>query len=108
MSGEIHIGDNIYQTGSASIGKIQHQAPVDSLSALREMITLAMDLRAHVSAFDGQAIEESVRVVQQGKSADRGALRRALTNLIGVATMAGAVGGPVLDAAMKVKEIFGL
>src|SRR6185437_2006662 len=108
MSGEIHIGDNIYQSGPASFGKIQYQGPPDSQAALREMIKLAIDLGCYVRALDREAIDESVQVVRQGERAERGALRRAPVNLIGIATMAGAAGSRVLDAAIKVKELFGL
>jgi hypothetical protein len=108
MSGDIHIGDNIYQSGPASIGKVQFQGSLDSRAALREMIDLAIELGTQMSATDRESIGESIQVVQQGESAGRGALRRALANIVGIATMAGATGGPVLDAALKVKELFGL
>lgn len=108
MSGEIHIGDNIYQSGAASIGKIQYQGSPDSQAALREMINLAMELATQVNATDREAINESAQVARQAERAERGALRRALANLIGVATMAGTAGSPMLDAALKVKELFGL
>jgi hypothetical protein len=108
MRGEMHIGDNIHQSGPASIGKIQYQGGLDPQAALREMINLAMDLGAQVGAEHREAINESIQVIRQGENAGRGALRRAVANLIGIAAMAGAVGGPVLDAALKVKELFGL
>lgn len=108
MSGEMHIGDNIYQSGPASIGKIQHQGLSDPQAALREMINLAANLGVQVSTMDREAINESIQVIEQGEKAERGALRRAVANLIGIAAMAGAAGGPVLDAALKVKELFGL
>jgi hypothetical protein len=72
------------------------------------MIDLAIDLGTQMSATDRESIGESIQVVRQGESAGRGALRRALANIVGTATMAGATGGPVLDAALKVKELFGL
>jgi hypothetical protein len=108
MSGDVHFGDNIYQSGAGSIGKIQYQGPPDAQAALGELINLAMDLGAQVSAIDREAIQESIEVVRQGKRAEPGALRRALASLIGIATMAGAAGSALLDAALKAKEVFGL
>jgi hypothetical protein len=108
VSGEVHIGDNIYQSGTGNIGKIHYQGSTDLRGALREMVTLAMDLRVQVSTSDREVIDESLEVVRQGTGAESGTLRRALGNLIGIATMAGAVGGPALNAALKVKDLFGL
>lgn len=108
MSDEIHIGDNIHQSGPGSIGKIHYQGPTDSQGALQEMVAVVMELRARVGAADREVINESVEIVRQGSGAERAALRRALGNLIGIATMVGAAGGPALDAALKVKGLFNL
>jgi hypothetical protein len=99
-----HQGDNINVSGQGNIGaiKFQNQGAADPQAALREMIGLVMALR------DRQVLDESVKVVQMGANADKGALRRALSNVIGIATMVGAAGAPVLDAALKVKELFGV
>jgi hypothetical protein len=108
MTSEVHIGDNIHQSGHGSIGKVYNQGPVDSQATLREMVTLAMDLRARVTPMDRDIIDESVEIVRRGRGVERDAFRRALGNLIGIATMAGAVGGPALDVALKLKKLFGL
>jgi hypothetical protein len=105
-----HQGDNINVSGQGNIGaiKFQNQGAADPATALREMIGLVTALRGQVAADDRQVLDESVKVVQRGADADKGALRRALSNIVGIATMVGAAGSPVLDAALKVKELFGV
>ena len=67
-----------------------------------------MALRGQVTADDRQVLDESVKVVRMGANADKGVLRRALSNVVGIATMVGAAGAPALDAALKVKELLGV
>lgn len=108
MSGEIHIGDSIHQTGAGSIGKIQYQGPAEPQAALRDMIRLAMELRTQASDADQGVIDESAGAARDSGHTDQGALRQAVNRLITVATKAGAVGVPLLEAALKVKALFGL
>jgi hypothetical protein len=108
MSGDIHIGDSIHQSGAGSIGKVQYQGPVEQQAALREMIRLATELRARVGDADRDAIDEFVDVAEEGERTDQGALRQVVSSLITVAAKAGAVGTPLLDAALKVKALFSL
>jgi hypothetical protein len=103
-------GHVIGQTGnnnSVEIGS-RNQVSADPQAALRELVSLVIALRPQVNPASQPAIDESLAVVRQGDRADRGALSRGLGNLIGIATMAGTVGGPVVDAALKVKELLGL
>lgn len=103
-------GHVIKQTGnnnSIEIGS-RNQVSADPQAALRELVSLVIALRPQVSPASQPAIDESLAVVRQGERAERGALSRGLGNLIGIATMAGTVGGPVVDAALKVKELLGL
>ena len=83
------------------------QGPGDTAAALREMITLIQELRAQVTPADRATLDESASVIRQGERAEPGALRRAVGAVIGIATMAGTVGGPALDAALKVKQLLG-
>jgi len=109
-SATYNYGHVIRQTGdnnSVEIGS-RNQVPADPRAALSELVSLVAALRSQVSPASQPAIDESLAVVRQGDRADRGALSRGLGNLIGIATMAGAVGGPVVDAALKVKELLGL
>jgi len=103
-------GHLINQTGdnnSVEIGS-RNQLSADPQAALRDLVSLAVALRAQVSPDSQPGIDESLAIVSQGERADRGALSRGLGHLIGIATMAGTVGGPVVDAALKVKELLGL
>jgi hypothetical protein len=86
----------------------KHPRPSDPRAALREMINLAVDFGAQASTAHREVINESLQVIRQGENVGRGALRCAVTNIIGVAAMAGSAGGPLLDAALKVKGLFGL
>ena len=109
MSTNYHWGDNITQYGDYSnVTLNKNQGSADAQAVLRELVSLVVALRAQVGPADQQAIDESVAVVRQGDRAERGALGRGLGRLIGIATMAGTAGAPVLDAALKVKDLFGL
>lgn len=104
-----HQGDNINVSGHGNIGaiKIRNQAAADPQAAMRELAGLITALKNQVTADDRQILDESARAVQMSAGSDKNALRRALSNVVGIASMAGAVGAPVLDAALKVKELFG-
>lgn len=104
-----HNGDIISVSGHGNIGavKFSSQEAADPQAAVRELASLVVALHCKVAADDRQVLDESVRAVQMNASSDRSALRRALSNVIGIATMAGAAGAPALDAALKVKELFG-
>jgi len=72
------------------------------------MIVLIRELRSQVTPVDRAAPGESSSVLRQGERAEPGALRRAVGAVIGIATMAGTVGGPALDAALKVRQLLGV
>src|SRR5258708_5263421 len=93
-----HQGDNINVSGQGNIGaiKFQNQAAADPQAVLRETIGLVMALRGQVAADDRQVLDESVKIVRLGANADKSALHRALSNVIGIARMAGAAGAPAL------------
>lgn len=104
-----HQGDNINVSGHGNIGaiRIRNQVAADPQAAMRDLAGLIMTLRDKVAADDRRILDESVRTVQMSAGSDKSALRRALSNVAGIASMAGAVGAPALDAALKVKELFG-
>lgn len=108
MSDDIHIGDTINQSGAGSIGKVQYQGQAEPRAALRDMVRLAMELRDRVGDQDRAIIDECAGVAGDREHPDQGALRRAVTSLITVAAKAGAIGVPLLDAAVKVKTLCGL
>lgn len=110
MSNNYHWGDNnITQHGAhSSVTFNQGHGSADPQAVLRELVGLVSAMRTQVSPADQQAIDESMAIVRQGDRAERGALGRGLGRLIGIATMAGTAGAPVLDAALKVKDLFNL
>jgi hypothetical protein len=118
MGSNYHYGDSVTNTnyGSQNVqfGPNSHmrvtnsQGSADTTAALREMVMLIQELRAQVTPADRQALDESASVLRQGERAEPGVLRRAVGTVIGIATLAGSVGGPALDAALKVKELLGL
>jgi hypothetical protein len=103
-----HYGDNINQYGDHNVGKITYQAPADPRLALLEVIRLARELRGHVPVADRQVIDESVKVLSRGDTADHGSLRRALSGIAGIATLVGEVGAPVIEAVHKVIAALGV
>lgn len=96
------LGSNNHMTVNDS------QGPEDTAGALREMIALIQELRSQVTPADRADLDESTRVLRQGERAEPGALRRAVGAVIGIATMAGTVGAPALDAALKAKQLLGV
>jgi hypothetical protein len=101
----IHFGDNVIQSGDHNIGVIKNQDPQ---MALRELVSLAAILRGQVPEGDRGVIDESIETIQSGGHRDKGALRRALGTIAGIAAVAGEVGVPVIEAVRKVTAAFGL
>ena len=108
MSSNFHFGDEVTQYGNHNVGMIKNQGPADPRAAFRDMIHAVQVLRGQVSADDRQVIDESIRAIGTGENVDKGTLHRALGKIAGVATMAGQVGAPVVQAVVAVKAAFGL
>jgi hypothetical protein len=109
MTSNFYGDQHVTVTGSNNVGinngtYNNHQAgPQD---ALRELVDVVDALRAQVSAPDREVIDASMRTVRAG--AEPGAVRRALGQLAGVATVVGQVGVPVVEAVRKVMAAFGM
>jgi hypothetical protein len=65
-------------------------------------------VRDEVPAADRQVIDESMNTVNRGADAEKGTLRRALSNIAGIAAMVGEFGVPVIDSVRKVMAAFGI
>jgi hypothetical protein len=107
-------GDQVIQVGNHNIGIIKDQAektpqaaPAELRAALAELKAVIAVLRSQVAADDRKVIDGAVETIGSGASPDRGSLRRALTSIAGIATLAGAVGAPVIEAIRKVMAAFG-
>jgi len=101
-------GNFVTQYGPNSLGMVNNNAPVDRQVALRDMIDAIQILRGQVSPDDRQVIDESMRTIGTGTDVQPQHLRRSLSNLVGIATVVGQVGVPVVEAVRKVMTAFGL
>ncbi len=101
----IHFGDNVVQRGDHNIGIIKSQDPQ---AALRELVSLVEILRDQVPADDRTVVDQSLKTIEAGGNGDKGALRRALGNIAGVAAVVGEIGVPVIEAVRKVTAAFGI
>jgi hypothetical protein len=108
MSGNLHYGDNVTQHGNHNVGIIKNQGPADPQAAFREMIIAVQVLRGQVSTADRQVIDESMKAIGTGDNVEKGTLRRALSNIAGVATVVGQVGVPVIESVRAVMAALGL
>ena len=103
------IGEQYNISGKHNVGKIEtNYGNADAHASLRELMAAVEVLRGHLSAADRQVIDESVETVRRGNQAEGGKLRRALSNIAGVATVVGQVGVPVIEAVRKVMTALGM
>lgn len=107
MTSNFYGGNHVTQYGSHNIGMINNSA-ADPQAALQEMIAMVRALRSHVSAAEGQRIDESINAIGTGADVRPPVLRRALADLAGIATVAGQVGAPVVEAIRSVMRAFGM
>jgi hypothetical protein len=103
-----HYGDNINQSGSHNTINKNTSYGGDPQTAFQEMIAAVTALRARVAPDDRQAIDESMRVIGDGRNVEPGRMKRALATIMGVATMVGQVGAPVIEAVRKVMSALGV
>lgn len=108
MSGDYHFGDEVTQYGDHNVGIVKNQGPVNPQAALQEMISLVQTLRGQVTAVDRQVIDESMDTIGTGNNVEKGALRRALSNIAGIAAMVGEFGVPVIESIRRVMAAFGV
>lgn len=104
MSGNYHFGDNFVQIGDNNIGAIKNQGPSDPLG---EVVSLVALLHDHVSTDDRRVIDEAMEVIRT-EHPEKGALRRALSSIAGIAIIVGDVGAPVIEAIRRVSAALGL
>jgi hypothetical protein len=100
-------GNHVTQHGDHNTGMVNN-VQAGPQATLQEMVRLAEVLRGRVDPVDRQVIDDSLREIGSGAGADKGAFRRALGGLAGVAAVVGEVGAPVVEAVRKVTAAFGL
>ncbi|MFI6000031.1 hypothetical protein ACIA98_06390 [Streptomyces sp. NPDC051366] len=103
------VGDNFQVYGTNNIGKIgtQNNAPQDPQAALQELISLIQVLRGRVPEGDRADLDESLDTLTED-NVERGAFRRALGRISGVAQLVGEVGVPVAEAVRRVLALSGM
>jgi hypothetical protein len=108
VGGDKFGGDKVSVRGNHNVGMIKNQGTADPREALHEMINAVQVLRGQVSAADRQVIDESMNIVHRADNVEKGTLRRALSNIAGVAAMVGRVGVPVIESVRAVMAAFGM
>ncbi|MER7674644.1 hypothetical protein ACFVXG_29400 [Kitasatospora sp. NPDC058162] len=103
MSNSFHFGDSVTQHGDHNIGIVKNQGPVDPQAALRELVTAVQRLRDQVPAEDREVLDESLEAIGDGSEASPSALRRALRNISGVASLVRA-GAPVVESVRRILD----
>jgi hypothetical protein len=104
---DYRFGDEVLQIGDHNIGIIKNEARDSVQDALRELVALVAALRSQVPDADRDVIDSAMGVITVGDSTDKGSLRRALSNIAGIAAVVGEVGVPVIEAIRKVAAAFG-
>ncbi|MCC0096015.1 hypothetical protein K7B10_14730 [Streptomyces flavotricini] len=102
------VGDNFQVFGTNNIGKIgtQNNAPQDPQAALQDLIGLIEVLRGRVQEDDRAVLDASLDTLTED-GVERGAFRRALGSVSGVAQLVGEIGLPVAEAVRRVMALFG-
>ncbi|MGW3085730.1 hypothetical protein [Streptomyces sp. NPDC001108] len=103
MSNSFHIGDSVTQHGDHNTGIVKNQAPADPAAALQTLVAAVRLLHDQVPVEDQQVIDDALQTIEAGPDVPRGTLRRALSNIAGIATMVGGVGVPVIEAVNGVR-----
>ncbi|ROQ95858.1 hypothetical protein EDE04_2311 [Streptomyces sp. 2132.2] len=103
------VGDNFQVFGTNNIGKIgtQNNAPQDPQAALQDLIGLIEVLRGRVQDDDRAVLDASLDTLTE-QGVERGAFRRALGSVFGVAQLVGEIGHPVAEAVRRVMALFGV
>ncbi|MET9853441.1 hypothetical protein ABZY57_10890 [Streptomyces sp. NPDC006450] len=85
----------------------QQAAPATSQEAIRQLAELLMELRAQVTPAGAGTIDTNLPVIVSEESAPE-ARHGALMAVLGIATLAGEVGLPIIEAVRRVLELMGL
>jgi hypothetical protein len=111
MTSNYHGGQHVTVHGTNNVGinnGTYNNGPAVPQDALRELVEAVNALRGQVSPADREVIDASLTTVGRGADAEPQPMRRALSDLAGVAAVVGQVGFPVIEAVRKVMAAFGL
>ncbi|MEU0737927.1 hypothetical protein [Streptomyces sp. NPDC006134] len=101
MSGDYHFGDRIYQVGNYNTGTNRVYGSGIGSEAHSQLLSAVRELRTQVSDQNQRLIDEHLPALEAAEQTDPSRLHRALTTVAGVASLAGAVGLPVLEAVQQ-------
>lgn len=115
MSGDQHYylgsGDHVTLhggTGNVGIDKRvtpAHVPPAAVQEALRELLVLIQDLRAHVPPVSAGVLDDSLPALRAEADVQPQERHRALLAVAGIAATIGALGVPIVEAIGKVLEL---
>ncbi|MFF1409749.1 hypothetical protein ACFVX6_08125 [Streptomyces sp. NPDC058289] len=115
-SSSYHYGDSVTVNGSGNIGIVKNQsptigapqaAPVTPQEAIQQLERLLLELRAQVTPAGAGTIDTNLPVIVSPESGPE-ARHGALMAVLGLATLAGEVGRPIIEAVGRVLELLGL
>lgn len=111
-----HYGDSVTVNGSGNIGIVKNQsptigggqaAPLSPQEAVQQLERLLLELRGQVTPAGAGTIDTNLPVIVSAESAPE-ARHGALMAVLGIATLAGEVGRPIIEAVGRVLELLGL
>lgn len=106
-----YFGDHVTMdggTGNTGIDKrTVQQLPPEAQAALRELLTLVVELRAQVPPAGAEAIDGALPALRADAAVEPQQRRSALYAIMGIAAGAGALGAPIVDCVNKVLELVG-
>lgn len=109
-----HYGDTVnMHGGTGNTGIVKNQSPTvvqqaaTSQAAIAQLAELLLELRTQVTPASAGTIDTNLPVIVSEESAPE-ARRGALMAVLGIATLAGELGLPIIDAATRVLELLGL
>ncbi|MER5762009.1 hypothetical protein [Streptomyces sp. NPDC002082] len=115
-SSSYHYGDSVTVNGSGNIGIVKNQSPtiggpqaasVTPQEAIQQLERLLLELRSQVNPAGAGTIDANLPVIVSPESGPE-ARHGALMAVLGLATLAGEVGRPIIEAVGRVLELLGL
>ncbi|MFI5866653.1 hypothetical protein [Streptomyces sp. NPDC051546] len=110
-----HYGDNVTVNGERNIGIVKNQsptiggqpvAPTTPQEAIQQLERLLLELRPQVTPAGAGTIDTNLPVIVSPDSGPE-ARHGALMAVLGLATLAGEVGRPIVEAVGRLLELLG-
>jgi len=104
-------GNTYNVSGQGNVGQgniINNQSGADPTEAWHDMINAVMEMRAQIGTEDRKVVDTALATISQGGGVEKSTLRRAMSDIAGVASLVGSVGVPVIQAVRAVLAAFGV